>query len=137
MNEPRELPVRIDADISGFERAMADISASTKSFAGTFASSMAQAALSGRDLDDALRAVALRIASLSLERALAPLEGLIASGLAGAVSPQTAAAPLQPQQRSMSLVMNVQASDAASFRKSEAQISTLLARAVSRGRRGL
>lgn len=38
---------------------------------------------------------------------------------------------------SQSIVFNVQASDAASFRKSEAQITALLARAVARGQRGL
>ncbi len=35
------------------------------------------------------------------------------------------------------IVFNVTASDAASFRKSEGQISAMLARSVSRGRRGL
>lgn len=35
------------------------------------------------------------------------------------------------------IVFNVQATDAASFRKTEAQITALLARTVSRGRRGL
>ena len=35
------------------------------------------------------------------------------------------------------IVFNVQTNDAASFRKSEGQITTMLARAVGRGRRGL
>ena len=35
------------------------------------------------------------------------------------------------------IVFNVSTPDAASFRKSEAQITTMLARAVGRGRRGL
>lgn len=37
----------------------------------------------------------------------------------------------------MNIVFNVQANDAASFKKSEGQISTMLARAVARGRKGL
>ena len=37
----------------------------------------------------------------------------------------------------VNVVFNVQASDVASFRKSESQISTMLARVVSRGQRGL
>ena len=36
-----------------------------------------------------------------------------------------------------SIVFNVTATDAASFRKSEGQISAMLARSVARGRRGL
>ena len=39
--------------------------------------------------------------------------------------------------RPFNVVFHVQAADAASFRKSEAQLSTMLARAVSRGTRGL
>ncbi|MDP3545203.1 MAG: phage tail tape measure protein, partial [Phreatobacter sp.] len=35
------------------------------------------------------------------------------------------------------IVMNVTAPDAASFRRSEAEMAALLARAVARGRRGL
>ncbi len=35
------------------------------------------------------------------------------------------------------IIFNVTATDAASFRKSEGQISAMLARSVSRGRRGL
>lgn len=38
---------------------------------------------------------------------------------------------------SSSIIFNVQASDAASFRKSEGQITAMLARAVARGQRGL
>lgn len=37
----------------------------------------------------------------------------------------------------VNVVFNVQATDAASFRKSEGQISAMLARAVSRGQRGI
>ncbi|WP_350333387.1 phage tail tape measure protein [Coralliovum pocilloporae] len=37
----------------------------------------------------------------------------------------------------LSVVMNVTTSDAASFRRSEAQVTAMLARAVGRGRRGL
>nr|WP_165690781.1 phage tail tape measure protein [Consotaella salsifontis] len=40
-------------------------------------------------------------------------------------------------QAAPSIIFNVTATDAASFKRSEAQIQTMLARAVSRGRRGL
>ena len=36
-----------------------------------------------------------------------------------------------------SIVMNVTATDAGSFRRSEAEVGAMLARAVARGRRGL
>jgi phage-related minor tail protein len=39
--------------------------------------------------------------------------------------------------RPVQVVFNVQATDAASFRKSEGQINAMLTRAVGRGRRGV
>ncbi|KGD85806.1 phage tail tape measure protein [Rhizobium sp. YS-1r] len=50
----------------------------------------------------------------------------------GALGVAAAAGGAEPQ-----IVFNVTATDAASFRKSEGQISAMLARSVARGRRGL
>lgn len=43
----------------------------------------------------------------------------------------------EPAAQSPTIIFNVQANDLESFRKSESQISTMLARAVSRGQKGL
>lgn len=53
-------------------------------------------------------------------------------GADGSLGVAASGAGSQPQ-----IVFNVTAADAASFRKSEGQISAMLARSVSRGRRGL
>jgi hypothetical protein len=58
---------------------------------------------------------------------------ITSSALAGAEAGQTAARAGSP----VNVVFNVTAQDAASFRKSEAQITGMLARAVSRGARTL
>jgi phage-related minor tail protein len=50
----------------------------------------------------------------------------------GSLGVASAAGASSPQ-----IIFNVTATDAASFRKSEGQISAMLARSVSRGRRGL
>jgi len=77
--------IRIDADTSGVEAAFAAIARDADSFAESFAASMRRAALAGRDLDDALRAVALRLSNLALDRALQPVDGLIGSLLSGGI----------------------------------------------------
>ncbi len=137
-------PIRIDADTSGFDAAIRDISNSTRAFSRVFATSLRDAAFSGRDLDNTLRSIALRISGLALDKAFAPLDGLLSSALSGALSglsPPASSSPAGgaglPATRPLSVVMNVNAADAASFRKSETQISALLARAVNRGSRAL
>ena len=107
-----------------------------------FASSLRVAAISGRDFDDTLRSIALRISSLALNKAFQPLDDLFGSlissvGQSILSGSPASASPVAPQSRSASIVFNVQTPDAAGFRKSESQISSMLARAVARGSRGL
>lgn len=64
--------------------------------------------------------------------------GMSAAGVPGwdARAPQAPMIPSDPSSR-VSIVFNVTTADAASFRKSEAQVTGMLARAVSRGARSL
>jgi phage-related minor tail protein len=131
-----EAPIVISADTTGFDEAMRDISASTEQFGRIFASTMSRAVLSGRDLDDTLRSIALRFADLALSKALSPLENAVSNligGLAGgAAQANPSSGPALPQ-----IVFNVATQDAGSFGQSQGQIAALLARAVGLGQRSL
>ncbi len=120
----------------------------------------------GRKLDDVLKNVGQRLAQTAIQAAGRSLFGALAStlgstlvssvagGVAGGVGfaapaslsgladVASAAAPVasrnaaQPA-RPLSVAMTVNTPDAESFRRSEAQVSSALARAVQRGQRGL
>ncbi len=131
-------PIRIEADVSGFDAAMRSISQSTESFGRLFASSMTAAVISGRDFDDTLRSIALRASALALSQAFRPLESLAGNLLSGALAGGAGDGGTGGGiMRGSTINFNVQANDAASFRKSEAQIAALLARTVARGGRGM
>ncbi len=135
--ETNDAPIRIEADISGFEAAMADMSRSTEQFGASFARTMRQAVVSGRDLEDTLRALALRMSANALDRAFAPVEQAVGSLFGSLFSPPAMGGGGNGGAAATSVIFNVAAADAASFRKSENQISSMLARAVSRGQRNL
>lgn len=138
MTATGDAPITIVADTSGFDEAMRDMAASAEQFGRVFSAAMSRAVVSGRDLDDTLRAIALRFADLALGRALSPLENAV-SGLFANLAPalsngaSAAAAPTSPPR----ITFNVNSPDVAGFGKSQAQIAAMLARAVGRGQRGL
>jgi hypothetical protein len=136
---PQTAPIRIDADTSGYEQAMQRITATTGRFGEAFSRSMRDAVLSGRDLDDTLRGLALRFSALALNEAFRPLDNLVGSLVSGLAAPLggqgagTAFAAGSPS----NVIFNVQTPDAASFSRSQGQIATMLARVVARGGRGM
>ncbi|MCB1429960.1 MAG: hypothetical protein KDJ66_12685 [Nitratireductor sp.] len=140
MNDPQDGVIRISADTSAFDAAMRDISQSAERFGSSFSRSMREAAISGRDLDDTLRGLALRLADLALEKAFAPLDQL-----AGNLFQSLASAGLSSQSGSsqasaiarQNITFNVQASSPSAFAKSQGQISAMLARAVKSGSRSM
>ena len=185
------LTVSIEADTAPFAAALADLNDLSRSFGTQLTGALRSAVVSGKDLDDVLRGLALNLAGSALNMGLAPLQsmaGSLMSGLFGGLgsvmpfakggvpgratpfadggvvaSPtyfsfgqslgvmgEAGAEAILPLRRSsdgrlgvaaegggggMSIVFNVSTPDAGSFRKSEAQIAGLLARAVSRGSR--
>lgn len=139
-------------------RRLADLEAAARGFGDALTAGLRAAVVEGRSLDDVLRQVALRLSASVLSRALEPLSDLvggIAGGLAGRLAgaiggaaPGPAAAPpaAAPDRLAarpaagaagVQVTMHVTTPDAESFRRSEAQVSAMLARAVGRGRRGL
>lgn len=131
-----------------------DLEDRSRSFGNAMTAALKGAVLEGDSLTEVLQNVANRFASIALSSGLAPLEtalGGAISGLtnavSGAVAP-TASATLAlatvssgagtpaAQPTPVNVTFHVQATDAASFRKSEGQINAMLTRAVARGRRG-
>lgn len=189
--------VAIDADTSGFDKAMGDITKSSQQFSRAFTSSIKQAVIGGKGLEDTLRNIGMRFADIALNQAFAPLENMFANFIgnlaAGASTGPTAFAkggmfnatgvvpfakggvvsspsyfdfkggrglmgeagaeaimPLSrgpdgklgvassgQSARPVQVVFNVASNDPQSFRRSEGQISAMLARAVQRGNRAL
>lgn len=157
--EPLDFAIR--ADTSALRSALGDLERMSDRFGAAFGSALKGAVRDGREFDDVLRGLALRLSSIALDAAIRPVETGVSSilsglvgGLAGAVagsfgggapSSVPGAVPLPAMRMggttamraAPSVTLNVQTPDAASFRRSEAQIAAMLARTAARGRRSL
>ena len=178
--------VSIDADTSGFDRALDSLAQASERFGSILTGALNSAAVSGKSLEDVLRQIATRLASMALDAGLKPLQQLAGSlfqNLLGGILPfakggivpmaaggvvaqptffpaggrlgvmgEAGAEAIVPLARgpdgrlgvrsaggggAVNVVFNVTATDAASFQKSEGQITAMLARATMRGARGL
>lgn len=186
--------VGIEADTSGLDRALGDLTLKANSFGAALNGALRGAVTGGKSLDGVFRQLALRISTIALNAALTPITSLaggllgqLAGGIgslaggAGASAPAVVpfakggvvaspsffphgrqiglmgeagaeailplrrgpdgtlgvAAPGGDGRAAPTIVFNVTATDAASFRRSEAQVQAMLARAAARGRRGL
>lgn len=178
--------VRIEADASPFNNTLKELEKNADRFAAQLTSGLKSAVVSGKELDDVLRQLALNLASIALDAGLKPLQGLLSEaisglfggffakgGVPGSITPfanggvvsqptffnaggslglmgEAGSEAILPLKRGsdgklgvaaaggaspVNITFNVQATDAASFRKSEAQITGMLARAVARGAR--
>lgn len=185
------ITVAIDADTSAFRREVAAADKLARGFGASIGGALSGAIVYGRDFNDVLASLGMRLSSLAIGAALKPFEqglnglfqglsgvpasaaslaatgasvlpfasgGVISApsyfplgsniGLAGergaeAIMPLSrgadgrlgVAAP--PQAAPSSVTVNISTPDAASFRRSEAYLSGVIARAVSRGDRSL
>ena len=184
------LVVNVTADTVEFRNAMRAATREASGFSRAITRAFSDAVVGGKSFETVLSNLALKLAGLTLDRALSPLGsqlggtidalfrsfglangGVVANGAVrpfadgGVVSRPT----LFPLARGLGLMgeagpeavlplargadgrlgvhsagsapvtvtFNVTASDAESFRKSEAQVTAMIARAVARGRRGL
>jgi phage-related minor tail protein len=185
-----QLTIGVSLDTSGAELALRNLSREASGFSRVISRAFKDAVIGGKSFESVLKSLALRLAGLALNKALAPLSnalgGAVASlfrafGLAegGVVNGKrivpfagggvVGSPTLFPLARGLGLVgeagpeavlplargsdgklgvrtgagapivvnFNVTATDAASFAKSEAQVTAMLTRAVARGRRGL
>lgn len=144
-------------DANELSNILDEMTASTREFERVFATTISQAITKGNSFEKTLQSIGLKLAEIALKSALAPVEKSI-SGFVGSIfstgvgnlgssiagtnplsSPSLGHQPVSslPPASVPSIVFNVQTNDAASFRKSETQVSSMLARAVGRGQRGL
>lgn len=195
MNQNGETDIALSLDISSFDAALKAAKDGTQDFGRTFTSTIKSAALSGKSFEETLRSIALRLSTMALSKAFAPVENSISSlmsnVLASFASPvpnakggaygqngpvpfakggivnapslfafsggtglmgEAGAEAILPLSRGadgklgiaagnegarVNVVFNVQATDVASFKRSEGQLSAMLARTVQRGQRKL
>jgi hypothetical protein len=129
----------------------------------SIAAALSARQVEGRKLDDVLRGVGERLGSMALQAAATGLAGSLAGALGSTLVSTVSAAgaslaapaaltglgqaadalsapadrAAQPQaSRPASVSVTIQTADAESFRRSEAQVTAALARAVQRGQRG-
>lgn len=78
--------VSVEADTSGFERALGDLSARADRFGQALGNALKGAAVGGRSLDGVLRGLGSRISAIALDAALKPLTDLAGGMLGGLLS---------------------------------------------------
>lgn len=144
--------------LSAIDERLKQMTLSADRFGTALSGALRSAVVEGRDLDDVLRRMMLQLSSQALDQALAPLSGLfggLAGGLLGPLAGALSAlvggggsgggsggggagnGGAAESGARTTVVFNVSTPDAASFRRSEAQLGGMLARAIGRGRRGL
>ncbi|MDM7850489.1 phage tail tape measure protein [Pseudochrobactrum kiredjianiae] len=159
--QQQSVTVSVEADTSGFDRALDNLQKRSGSFGQSLTSAFKSAVTSGKGLDDVLRGLASNMASMALDAGMKPLQGLFSSMFSGlmsglgsgfGVAGEAGAEAILPLARgsdgSLGVVMgsggggrgmqinfNMSSPDAASFSRSEAQVSAMLARAVRHGTR--
>jgi hypothetical protein len=146
--------------VEALTREMARLDHVTSQFGRSLSRALASGIVQGKSFDDLLRGLGERLIGISLQAAFRPLEASLTSGISSLFGSLTGAlsggssglfgdlgagssggglfgALSASAGSSVTVNMAVTSPDAASFNRSEAQISATLARAVSRGRRGL
>ena len=138
---PRTMDLKVNADVSGFAVAMEELERSAGRVGDAMSAAFRKAVVEGESFGDVLRDLALRLSSIALDSALAPLErGVsdlfagLAEGLANAVGPTPAAASAVA---AGPVTVNVTTPDVEGFRRSRGQVAALVARSAMRGRRSL
>ena len=152
--------VPISVDTTEFDKALKNMTISSQSFGRAFSSEIQRSIRTGRSFDETLKSLALRLSDMALQAGLKPLESLtsnilgsVVSSIGSAVSGGGSGVGANPFAGSpgvraastaqvaaaqpMNVVFNVATPDVQGFKKSEGQMSAMLARSVGRARRAL
>ncbi|MEM6382501.1 MAG: hypothetical protein AAF739_07505 [Pseudomonadota bacterium] len=132
---------------SSFAASLGELEDDLLSLSGALTKDLAKALIQGKELDGLLQSLVLKHADRALDRSLAPVFDLVGSlgeSLVGAVTGSLfgggvgglGGGTTSTGLASSVVNVSVNATDAASFRSSETQIASSLARAVARGQRG-
>ena len=79
----QSVTVSVEADTSGFDRALDNLQKRSGSFGQSLTSAFKSAVTSGKGLDDVLRGLASNMASMALDAGMKPLQGLFSSMFSG------------------------------------------------------
>lgn len=157
---PGFTPLRLDTDLSAFRAELEEATRLARGLGAALGGAFDEAAGKGRALDEVLRGLALRLARIALEAALAPLTRGLGAAIGGAVS---AAAPARagpagmavsvPEAtgrppaaggspggeiragRPLSVTVNIATPDVEGFRRAQGQVAADMARALERAAR--
>jgi hypothetical protein len=144
VQSPQETVSTLSLETARLRNDMAGLNHLAEGFGQTIVRSFAGAIIQGRKLSDVLKGLALSLAGQALSSALKPLGNIAGDVLGGlASSPVLAAgaarssvsAPAAPALSNVTI--NISTPDAASFRQSQSQVASVVARAVARGQRNL
>jgi hypothetical protein len=149
-------------DAAPLRAALGELEGLADQFGRAMTTAFRQSVVDGKRLEDVLRSLALSLSGRALNAALAPIGRGIGAILGGAAKgfsrsgdaglgmgdwrQRTSASPIPNPQSlggrgggagQVNVTFNVTTPDAGSFRRAEAEITAMLARAVARGQRGL
>lgn len=166
MAEDGQIVVNVAVEASALRRELTEAERLSRRFGSALGDALEAGIVRGASLSDVLKGLASRLSEIALSAALKPVESAFGSlfsgltrGVLGGVSPVSGSGLAAPAGLQASLgaqssvasnvssaaagvaaspvVVNIATPDAESFRRSEAQVSAALARAVARGRRGM
>jgi len=147
----------LSATLDGLQARTDGLAIGANSFSSAMAKAFTDATSGGKQFDDVLKSLALRLSNLTVTQAFKPFAGGVSGGLGeffggssalaaqvGAVSAAPGAAPAGVSNAPAAapapgpnVTVQIATPDAASFRRSEAYVTGQIARAVARGQRGM
>jgi hypothetical protein len=138
---PHDTVSSLALDTARLRSDMAGLNHLADTFGQTITRSFAGAIIEGRKLSDVFKGLALSLAGQALSSALKPLgsiAGNVLGGVTSIASSPSAASPVVPAAHApLNVTVNIATPDAASFRQSQSQVASVVARAVARGQRNL
>ncbi len=131
----------IDLHTDELRREMEGLNRLADSFGQKLVTSLAGAVIHGRKLSDVFQSIALSLSNQALSAALRPLANLAGDAISTALAPlaggaATAASSMRARAPA-GVTVNISTPDIQSFRQSQGQVASSIARAVAKGQRNL
>jgi hypothetical protein len=131
----------IDLHTDELRREMEGLNRLADSFGQKLVTSLAGAVIHGRKLSDVFQSMALSLSNQALSAALRPLGNLAGDAISAALTPlaggaATSAASMRARAPA-GVTVNISTPDVQSFRQSQGQVASAIARAVAKGQRNL
>jgi hypothetical protein len=131
----------IDLHTDELRREMEGLNRLADSFGQKLVTSLAGAVIHGRKLSDVFQSIALSLSNQALSAALRPLGNLAGDAISTALAPLAGgAATSASRMRARApagVTVNISTPDIQSFRQSQGQVASSIARAVAKGQRNL